>query len=514
MRTIVILLLVVLLCPVLKAQVGKTDSTAWALQTPGSISEKSLSFINKKYTTLTADVNKKTATLLGDMQKKEAKLQAKLNGADSTKAQQLFAGANTNYQQLQAKLKAPLNRLQTTVNPLKQYIPGLDSISTLMHFLSGNNALPAGKLAQIQGISNQLQQLQGRLQQANEVQGYVQQREQFLKDQLSKYDVSGPLRGINQKVYYYQQQLQQIKSLINDKQQLEEAVFNKVRELPAFQNFMARYSILAQLFPMPGSPTMPSENMLTGLQTREQIQNHLNSKLPTEASGAGTTGSNGIGASGAGATGEGTTGGGGTDPSQYMQQQLEQAQGQLNSLRDKLTQQAGGSSMNGNMTVPDFSPNNQRTRSMLKRLIVGFNLQTEPSTTLLPAIGDIGFSLGYKISDKATIGTGISYKIGLPSGFSRGTFSSEGIGLRSFMDIKAKKSIWITGGYEYNYMQAFSKLSDLRHIDVWQKSALAGVTKKYKVGKKEGNVQLLYDFLYRQEVPQGKPFLFRVGYSF
>lgn len=509
MRTIVILLLVVLLCPVLKAQVGKTDSTVWAIQTTGAISEKSLSFINKKYKALTDDVNKKTVTLLGDMQKKEAKLHAKLNGLDSNKAQQVFAGANANYQQLQTKLQAPLNKLQTAANPLKQYIPGLDSISTLMRYLSGNNALPAGKLAQIQGISNQLQQLQGRLQQANEVQGYVQQREQLLKDQLSRFDVSGQLRGINQQVYYYQQQLQQIKSLINDKQKLEEAVFNKVRELPAFQNFMQRNSILAQLFPMPGSPTMSSETMLTGLQTREQLQNHLNSKLPSGTAGTGATGS-----AGGGTPGSGTTGGSGTDPSQYMQQQLEQAQSQLNSLRDKLTQQAGGGSMNGNMTAPDFSPNNQRTKSILKRLIVGFNLQTEPSTTLLPAIGDIGLSLGYKLSDKATIGTGISYKIGLPTGSGHVSFSSQGLGLRSFIDIKAKGSIWITGGYEYNYMQAFSKLSDLRNVDVWQKSALAGITKKYKVGKKEGNVQLLYDFLYRQEVPQGKPFLFRVGYSF
>jgi hypothetical protein len=501
MRTIVILLLVVILCPVLKAQVSKNDSTAWTAQSAEAISEKSLHAINKKYTALTDDVNKQTTRLLGNMQQKEAGLQKKLNGIDSTKAQQIFAGVNRKYQLLQTKIQTPLNKLQTTVNPLKQYLPGLDSISTLMHFLSGNNAISSGKLAQIQGISKQLQQLQGRLQQANEAQSYVQQREQLLKDQLSRYNVSGQLLGINKQVYYYQQQLQQIKSLINDKQKLEAAVFSKVRELPAFQNFMQRNSMLAQLFPMPGSPTVSSETILTGLQTREQLQNHLNPSLS-----AGTAGSGNIAA--------GTGAGGGVDPSQYMQQQLEQAQGQLSSLRNKLSQTAGSGSGNGAMTTPDFSPNSQHTKSILKRLIFGFNLQTEPSTTLLPAIGNIGLSLGYKLSDKATLGTGIAYKIGLPSGSSHIAFSSQGIELRSSIDIKAKGSIWITGGYEYSYMQAFTKLSDLKNVDIWQKSALAGITKKYKIGKQEGNLQLLYDFLYNHEVPQGKPLLFRVGYSF
>ncbi|MDE3212050.1 MAG: hypothetical protein KGM98_02355, partial [Bacteroidota bacterium] len=92
--------------------------------------------------------------------------------------------------------------------------------------------------------------------------------------------------------------------------------------------------------------------------------------------------------------------------------------------------------------------------------------------------------------------------------------SSQGVGLRSYVAIKAKGSIWITGGWEYNYFNAFVKLRELYNINAWQKSALLGITKKYKIGKKEGNMQLLYDFLSRVEVPRGQAIKFRVGWSF
>jgi len=50
-------------------------------------------------------------------------------------------------------------------------------------------------------------------------------------------------------------------------------------------------------------------------------------------------------------------------------------------------------------------------------------------------------------------------------------------------------------------------------VNLWQKSALAGITKKYKMGKKEGNMQLLYDFLAGQQRPVAQPLKFRIGYG-
>jgi hypothetical protein len=80
--------------------------------------------------------------------------------------------------------------------------------------------------------------------------------------------------------------------------------------------------------------------------------------------------------------------------------------------------------------------------------------------------------------------------------------------------INMKGNIWISGGYEYNYQHEFEKLDQLKDVNAWQKSGLIGLTKKYKVGKKNGNLQLLCDFLSYSQVPKTTPLKFRIGYSF
>jgi len=462
---------------ILHAQSGN-DSAAVA------VSDKALRFVDNRYDRLTSAIDKQTIKLIERMQRKEARLQQKMQGIDSVKAQQLFTGTQAKYQQLQAQLQNPVTN---TTNKLKEYLPGIDSMQTSMQFLS-KLPIPADKLAQIQNISSEAQQLQGRLQQAAEVQAFIKEREQQLKDQLSQYGLGKQLLGVNKEVYYYQQQLQQYKDLINNPDKLAETILAKISTIPAFQSFWQRNSMLAQLFPMPQNFGTPAA--LAGLQTRDQVANIISQRLP----GAFTP----------------TAGGSGSN---YLQQQLQTAQTQMNTVKDKISQLGGGSS---DMTMPDFKPNNQKTKSLLQRLEYGFNLQTSQATNLLPAISDIGLTIGYKLSDKAVIGIGTSYKLGLGKGFNHIALTNQGVSARSYMDIKAKGSIWITGGYEYNYLQQFNKLADLRsNIDVWQKSALIGITKKYSIGKnKQGNIQLLYDLLYNEEVPRGTALKFRVGYSF
>jgi len=418
------------------------------------------------------------------MQRAEARLQKKLQGIDSLKTKELFAGTQAKYQRLQAQLQSPVNKAS---NQLKEYSSGIDSVSTSLQYLLSNKlSVPAGKLGKIESVSDQVQQLQGTLNQANDVQAFVKEREQLLKNQLTQYGLGKELLGINKQVYYYQEQLRQYKELLNNPDKLAEAILAKVRTLPAFQSFWQQNSMLAQLFPMPQNYGTPAA--LAGLQTRDQVVGIISQRLPG-AINSGGSGSN------------------------YLQQQLQSAQTQMNTVKDKINQLGGGSS---DMTMPDFKPNSQKTKSFLKRLEYGFNMQNSQATNLLPAISDIALTVGYKLSDKAVIGTGLSYKLGMGRGFNHIAFTSQGLSMRSYMDIKAKGSIWITGGYEYNYMQQFSKLRDLRtNGDVWQRSALIGITKKYSIGKnKQGNMQLLYDFLYKQEVPRGTALKFRIGYSF
>jgi hypothetical protein len=50
-------------------------------------------------------------------------------------------------------------------------------------------------------------------------------------------------------------------------------------------------------------------------------------------------------------------------------------------------------------------------------------------------------------------------------------------------------------------MYSFQKLTNTYDIHVWQRSGLIGITKKYKVGKKENNMQLLWNFLSYRQTP-------------
>jgi hypothetical protein len=75
-----------------------------------------------------------------------------------------------------------------------------------------------------------------------------------------------------------------------------------------------------------------------------------------------------------------------------------------------------------------------------------------------------------------------------------------------------KGSIWISGGYEFDYQHEFEKIDELKNVNAWQKSGLIGLTKKYKVGKKNGNMQLLWDFMSYSQVPRTTALKFRVGY--
>jgi hypothetical protein len=54
-----------------------------------------------------------------------------------------------------------------------------------------------------------------------------------------------------------------------------------------------------------------------------------------------------------------------------------------------------------------------------------------------------------------------------------------------------------------------------RRGGLWQRAALAGLSKKFNVGKKmKGSMLLLYDFLHKDHLPNTQAFVYRITYSF
>lgn len=459
-----------------------------------SLSGKSLRLLQKKYDKMSASLQKQSQKMLSRMQKKEERLKEKLCRKDSAKAAELFGNDDNRYDELQAKLKLPFD--STDRFPLKEYLPGVDSLQTAMNFLRSVGVnLSADKLQKITKAGDELKELQDKLQKANDMEAFVRQRERQLKEQLQNSPFAKKLKSINKEAFYYSQRLREYKELLTNKEKLEQKVLSAVRESHLFQSFMKKNSYLARLFPTPSN--YGNTQALTGLQTRASVQQALQQRfgassfIPAVSTSSGSSGGS----------------------SNYLQQQMNVAQTQMSALKDKMSKLGitGGSS---DMTMPDFKPNSQHTKSFLERIEYGANIQSEKSHSIIPATSDIALTAGYKLNDKSIVGLGASYKMGWGSGgIKHIRISHEGVGLRSYVDIKAKGNIWLSGGYEMNYLQVFSKYEQLKDLSAWQRSGLIGLTKKYKVGKKENNLQLLWDFLSYQQIPRSPALKFRAGFK-
>lgn len=448
-----------------------------------------LSKLNNKYNSIGDGIEAATFKLLLGLQKKERKIKKKLSTTDSSKAKQLFEGCDDKYTSLQSSFQSQASTLSKEKFPLKEYIPGIDSVQTALDFLNKNSSkLPTAKLKQIQALSASLKILQGKMQASNEVQTYLKEREQYLKEQLKQLPFGRELTKMNKQIYYYQHQIQEYKNILHDPQKMEQTLLIVAHKVPAFNDFMSKNSYLSNLFTLPTN--YGDSSALLDLQSKSQVQQMISQQIGANLSSVGAG-----------------------QVQQLIQQGMQQAQQESSMLQNLVNQTFNGA--NSSFVMPNFKPNSQKGKSILKRIQLGWNLQSEAGILPNPNTCVFGLSAGYKISDNKIMGLGASYILGTGTeGLNHIKLTNQGIGLRSFIDIKAKKSIWLTGGFEYNYMQAFGGLSSLPGVDLWQKSALIGISKKFKAAKKEGNIQLLYDFLANSEIPRGRMLKFRMGYNF
>jgi hypothetical protein len=465
---------------------AQADSTAMKIaQFPNHLFAK----INNKTAGLDDALTKQTQKYLQRLARKEKKIQDHIYKLDTNAAKNLFNGSQAKYASLENSVT---NNVSTNGTPLTgEYLPYVDSLKGSISFAQKNPALlnESPKIqAQINESLAQYNKLQNQFTNADQVKTYIEQRKQAFKDQLSQYEqnsvVKKYLDQYNAQVYYYSQQVREYKEALNNPDVMLQKALVILNKIPAFTHFMQLNSQLAGLFGI--SDNYGTAAGIEGLQTRDQVQQLLNGSV--SAGGAG-----GLGA---------------------LQSNLETAHEQLDQFKDKLSSLGGGS---GDIDMPDFKPNNEKTHTFLKRLELGMNMQTTRANGWFPSTTDIGLSLGYKISNKSTIGIGGSYNIGWGTNINHIHFSSQGVSLRSFIDVQIKKNIYITGGYEESYTNPFTNWTQLKTTTMWQQSGLIGLSKMVSLpGKvvKKTKVSILWDFLSYYQRPPTQAFVFRVGYNF
>ena len=461
---------------------GTADLADSTLVMVGSIPSQFYLQVNRKLEAADNQLTKKTVQYLRRFERQQERIQRKLQKLDP---QALAAVPQATYNSLMQRVKAKSGVVGKLIStPYNSYV---DSLGTSLAFIR-----QVGVMGDKAGVPLQsLDRLKGDLDVSQQVQTFIAERKSQLQAILSKYArIPGGLKSgyerLSKTAYYYSEQVKQYKETLHDRQAMEQKAMEVLDRIPAFEKFWQKNSLLAQLFPMPAG--LGTVQGLAGLQSVGQVRQMIAQQLGTSVNSSGNL-------------------------SSYVQQQFSEAQNSLNHLKDQVAR-LGGTSGSGSMEMPDFRPNSQKTRAFWKRLEYGVNVQHTPATALLPFISDFGITVGYRGSDRLTFGIGGSYKLGMGKDFSHIHFSSQGVGLRAWLDAEAHGSIWVTGGWEYNYYEAFSKLSDLKNIQQWQQNALVGIKKKYRMGKKDGSMTLLYDLLAPREVPRTSGLKFRIGYNF
>ncbi|GGB14696.1 hypothetical protein [Puia dinghuensis] len=467
-------------------------------QVADSLTEKVIRFparlfsrIQGKTASLDRQLARQTDKMLERMARREERLRRRLSRIDSASAQRLFAGSAEQYAALARSIVMDSGSVAIPLSG--EYLPYVDSLKGSLFFLQQNpqwvGAASPTQLAQVQGSMAQFQQLQAKLGDADQIKAFIRQRKEAIKQYLSRYTnlppgIAGEYQGLNREAYYYAEQVREYKQLLNDPDRLEKKALSLLGQLPAFRQFMKNNGQLAGLFGVPagyGSPTA-----LAGLQTRDQVTQAIQSQLATGGQGALSA----------------------------LHQNLQSAEQQLDGFKDKLNHLGSGS---GDIDMPNFKPNGQRTKSLWRRLEAGVNLQTSRTNRYYPNVLDLGGSLGYRLTDKSTIGVGTSLKIGLGSDFRHMALTASGASLRSYVDIVLKGSFFASGGLEYNHTSALRSYQDIRRLSGWTTSGLIGITKTVSVKSrvfKKTKLSLLWDFLSYRQRPQTPAIVYRLGYSF
>jgi hypothetical protein len=463
------------------SQAQKADSTIDNLQ---QIPIKYITSIDKKASQYTSRIASKTEKTLTKLSRWETKIKNLLQKTSPETADRLFGNSQLTFSSLLQQLKKGEALALQYKAPYSKY---RDDVTTSFKYLhQQKEQLDSNVIRKVKNAGDKMQQVATEEDNSAAMQEFIKDRKkQLIEQTFSQIGSSKYLVKINKEAYYYGEALRNYKELFSDSKKAEDLAKTILNKIPAFQRFIQQNSQLATMFRLPGNG-LASMASLAGLQTRASIQSIIQDRIAS----------------------------GGPNAQEQISQNLQAAQAEMTKLKDKLMNatRVGGSAGG---ELPDFKPNAQRSKTFGQRMDYGFNLQFDRTNNLLPAATNLGLSVGYKINDKSVVGIGASYKLGMGT-IDRIRFSHQGIGLRSFIDWKLKKQIFVGGGYELNHNAQFRNIAQLKTYDAWQRSALLGITKKMKVKTKlfkATNIQLLYDFLSSTHLPVSQPVIFRMGYS-
>ncbi len=470
-KSFILLLLIILPLRYCQAQ---TDSVLQQLQ---KIPIKYLEETEKKVEKYSNRLTNKTEKTLVKLSRWEDKIHTLLQKANPDAANRLFASNQLTFKSALIKYQQGKSVTEGYKARYDQY---RDEMTTRIKYLENKKEFLDKKyLAPLAESKEKIASLEVGIQNTEAIQQFIKERRKQLLQEAMKYlGKNKYLTKINKESYYYLETIQNYKEIFSDNKKTEKVAMELLNKIPAFKKFFKENNALASIL---GRPTGSGSAInLSGLQTRVTLNNLIQNQISA----------------------------GGPNAREAFSKQMQLAQAELSKLKDKI-EKAGG---NRSGELPDFKPNNQKTKIFKQRIEYAFDMQPQKGTSYIPGALNIGANLGYKLNDKSLIGIGSSYKIGLGS-LQKIRLSNQGFGLRTFLDWKLKKQFYISSGYEINQVIIEPNTTlNSNLINKWQPSGLLGISKKYKVGKgRNGKIQVLWNFLSYQQVPISQPIIFRFG---
>lgn len=445
------------------------------------ISNKVLEKIISKTTKAQDGMARYTRRALQRLQREETRLAKRLAAQDSSQLQQVQS-AQDEYSKLLGDLSA--SRLEASVAS-NVYSGQLDSLKTALTFFKANH-LPAISLHDakiLQAAQQRLGRMQASLNVNQRIVSFLQSRKEAMKQAILHKTAVASMKRFYERIATYQNQAEEYKAMIEHPQRLGAQALAAVKKLPLFQRFFSNHSDLASMFVLPGATDPDVGKLATdGLQTRATVQQAVQSRFGKEFN------------------------------VQQMVANNVTAAGQHQANSFMSLPSLSLPAINTHQQMPTATSDAPRGRPLRKRLEYAVDVQTIKATNYWPVTTDMAASIGYRWSTNTTIGLGASFKMGWGPDWRHLAFSCQGVGLRSFMDLKIKGSMSATLGAELNHQRLRGDHLPASIKD-WQQSVLAGVTKRYQVSSKlQGKMQLLFDALHAQHVPATPAVLFRLGY--
>jgi hypothetical protein len=430
----------------------------------------------------------KTEKTLVKLSRWEKKIQSLLEKVNPETANNLFGPGKITFTVMLQKLREG----ESIANGYRaQYDEYRDKLNTSLKYLGDQKEKINSSLVKpVKDLTKKMNELEEDVANTEAMEKFIKERKKQLIEIAMKYlGKNKYLSKINKEAYYYAETIKNYKEIFSDPKKLEETATSFLKKIPAFNDFMEKNSGLASLFGnslggASGSSNVTNNYAALGYQSNASIVQSLQQR---------------------------------NMPGPSIQQLTQTNASALNSPLQELKNHFPGSANSGDM--PDFKPNEMKSKTFKQRLQFGTNFQFGKATNFLPGTADVGVQLSYKLNTKSSVGVGTGYKLGLGTGIDNIKLSFAGIGLRSFIDWKLKGNFFINGGFEYNYNAAFKSFRDLPSLNstntsLWKPAALIGINKKYRLGKMKGNMMLLYDFLAKQKLPQTQSLVFRFGYNF